>query len=120
MQAQQGLATAPFPLNDTGGEMHAADPRALAVQPKNLTVISVDDVPIATLAKYIDLAWEKNTDPSHTFLINSGLDYETVEGTTCPWARPRVYGASSVIPTVCVYEFQNVILAELGYNVENR
>jgi hypothetical protein len=121
-QAQRGLATAPFPLDDAGGSIHPADPRALTVQPKNLTVVSVDDVPIATLVEYIDPAWAKDTDPSHTFLItNSGfLEYETVAGMTCPWTRPRVYGASSVIPTVCVYEFQNVILAELGYNVENR
>jgi len=122
-QAQQGLATAPFPLTDAGGEMHPADPRALTVQPKNLTVVSVADVPIATLAKYIDPAWAKDKDPSHTFIIDDSsgfLEYTTVAGITCPWTRPRVYGAQSVIPTVCVYEFQNVILKELGYDISAR
>src|ERR1035437_473376 len=51
--AQQGLATAPFPMDTVGGSMHPADPRALTVQPKNLTVVGVADVPIATLAQYI-------------------------------------------------------------------
>jgi len=121
-QAQQGLATAPFPLDTAGGDLHPADPRALTVQPKNLTVVSVDDVPIATLVKYIDPAWSQKKDPSGAFLITAYgfLEYETVAGMTCPWHKPRVYGASSVIPAVCVYEFQNVILAELGYNIESR
>ncbi len=120
--AQQGLATAPFPLNDSGGDIHPADPRALTVQPKNLTVVTVSDWPISDLVK-IDPAWSKDKDPSHSFAIIGGngfLGYETVAGMTCPWTRPRVYGAASVMADVCVYEFQNVILAELGYNVENR
>ncbi len=118
--AQQGLATAPFPLTYSGGSVHPADPRALTVQPKNVTVVSVPDVPIATLAKYIDPAWVKDSDPSGTFLMESSLAYTTVAGMTCPWTRPRVYGATSKIPTVCVYEFQNVILKKLGYDISGR
>lgn len=121
--AQQGIATAPFPLTDAGGNMHAADPRALTVQPKNLTVVTVADWPISDLVK-VDPAWAKDKDPSGSFAVagegGGFLEYGTVAGITEPWTRPRVYGAASVMATVCVYEFQNVILAELGYNVENR
>jgi hypothetical protein len=80
-------------------------------------------VSIATLVKYIDSAWSKDKDPSGTILLigSSGLlDYETCHGFTCPWARPRVYGANSVLAAVCVYEFQNVILNKLGYDVSAR
>src|ERR1019366_7754830 len=45
--AQRGLATAPFPQNYSGGNMHAADPRALTVQPKHVTVVSVPDLSVA-------------------------------------------------------------------------
>src|ERR1019366_9306583 len=39
--AQHGLATAPFPLSVIMPvEVHAADPRALTVQPKHVTVVS--------------------------------------------------------------------------------
>jgi hypothetical protein len=120
--AQQGLATAPFPLNDSGGQIHPADPRALTVQPKNLTVVSVPDWSPTDLAK-IDPAWAGHAVPTGSFAIMQGsglFGYETVAGMTCPWTRPRVYGATSVLANVCVYEFQNVILKELGYDVSAR
>jgi hypothetical protein len=121
-QAQQGLATAGFPLSLNSAALTPADPRALTIQPKNLTVVGVPDMPIADLVK-IDPAWAKDKDPSGTIVfVGSGglLDYVTCHGFTCPWARPRVYGANSVLAAVCVYEFQNVILNMLSYDVSNR
>ena len=121
-QAQHDLATAPFPLTDaSNGNMHPADPRALSVQPKNVTVISVPDVSAEIINKNVQSGW-LGGDPTGTFLDpNSGfLEYMTVAGTSFLWTRPRVYGAQSVLAQVCVYEFQNIILSRLGYSVENR
>jgi len=102
--------------------MHAADPRALTVQPKHVTVVSVPDVPIADLIK-IDPAWSKDKDPSGTILSETGngfLGYTTCHAVTETWRKPRVYAAASQVPAVLVYEFQNIILHELGYDVEGR
>ena len=117
--AQQSLATAPFPLNDQGSNMHAADPRALTVQPKHVTVVSVPDTPISDLVK-IDAAWSKDKDPSGAILLLVGLEYTTCHSFACCWHKPRVYAAASKIPVTLAYEFQNIILAELGYDVSNR
>jgi hypothetical protein len=117
--AQQGLATAPFPLNDAGGDMQKADARALLVKPKHVTVISVPDVSIADLMK-IDAAWAKDKDPSGAILQLIGLEYTTCHSFACCWKKPRVYAAQSKIPVTLAYEFENVILSELGYNVSNR
>ena len=117
--AQQGLATAPFPLNDQGSNMHAADPRALTVQPKHVTVVSVPDTPISDLVK-VDAAWAKDKDPSGAILLLVGLEYTTCHSFACCWRKPRVYAAQSKVPVTLAYEFQNIILAELGYDVSNR
>ena len=117
--AQQGLATAPFPLNDQGSNMHAADPRALTVQPKHVTVVSVPDTPISDLVK-IDAAWSKDKDPSGAILLLVGLEYTTCHSFACCWHKPRVYAAASKIPVTLAYEMQNIILAELGYDVSAR
>jgi hypothetical protein len=102
-------------------QWRSPDPRALTVAPKNVTVVAVPDWPITDLMK-IDPAWSKDTDPSHSFaVINDGLlGYETVAGITLPWHKPRIYGAKSVMAAVLDWEFQNVILAKLGYDVEGR
>src|SRR5665213_832716 len=102
--AAHQLATAPFPLTDANGSIHPADPRALTIQPKNVTVISVPDVSAAIINKYVQSGWLRG-DPSGTFLDdNSGfLEYMTVAGTSILWKRPRVYGAESVLTSVCVY-----------------
>src|ERR1035437_3983551 len=47
--AQQRIGAAPWP-SSIGGPMHAADPRALTVLPKHVTVVAVPDVPVAQLA----------------------------------------------------------------------
>ena len=117
--AQQQLATSPFPMSAAGGNNHPADPRALTVQPEHVTVVSVPDVPISDLTK-IDPAWSKDKDPSGAILLNSGTSYTTCHAFTCTWRKPRVYAATSEIPNVLTYEFQNIILSKLGYDVSQR
>ncbi len=119
--AQKNLATNTFSLSAWGPDPHPADPRALTIQPRNVTVVAVPDVPIKDLIE-IDIAWAKDTDPSKAILMlgNGLLGYETVHGFTCPWARPRVYGAASEIAAVCEWEFENIILNKLGYDIEGR
>jgi len=99
--AQQGLATAPFPMTCGNGPMHAADPRALTVQPKHVTVVSVPDITPGAI-----VTPDMTEEPCHAF--------------TEPWRKPRVYGAASTIPQVLSYEFQNIIMNELGLDVSQR
>lgn len=117
--AAQGLATQQIPISTNGTNLHPADPRALTVKPENVAVISMPDWTIADLEK-IDPAWSKDKDPSGSFAVDTGFEYETVAGITNPWKRPRIYGATSVLATVLVWEFQNVILNKLGYDVSSR
>lgn len=120
-KAAQGLATQQIPISTNGSNLHPADPRALTVQPKNVTVVAVPDWSIADLMK-IDPAWSKDKNPSGAYaVINNGLlGYTTVAGITLEWTKPRIYGAASEIPAVLEWEFQNVILKKLGYDVEGR
>ena len=99
--AQQGLATAPFPMTCDGGAMHAADPRALTVSPKHVTVVSVPDITPGAI-----VTPDMNEIPCHSF--------------ACCWRKPRVYAAASKIPVTLAYEFENVILSELGVDVSAR
>ena len=119
--AAQGLATQQIPISTNGTNLQPPNPKALTIKPENVTVVSMPDWTISDLEK-IDPAWSKDKDPSGSFaVIGDGLlGYETVAGITMPWRRPRIYGATSVLSTVLVWEFQNVILNKLGYDVEGR
>lgn len=117
--AAQELATKPIPISTNGTNLHPADPKALTIKPKNLTVTEVPDWTIADLIK-IDPLWARDSNPSHTFAVLDALNYTTVAGITHPWNKPRIYGAKSVMATVLVWEFQNVILNKLGYSTEGR
>jgi len=99
--AQQGLATAPFPQNDEGSDMHPAMPAALTVQPKHVTVVSVTDITPGAI-----VTPDFTEEPCHSF--------------ACCWRKPRVYAAASKVPVTLAYEFQNIILNELGINVSSR
>jgi hypothetical protein len=117
--AAQQLATQQINLSATGSILKSPDPRALTVQPKNVAVISVPDWSVADLVE-IDASWAKHAVPTGTFAADTGTDYETVHGITMPWKRPRIYGATSVLAAVLIWEFQNVILNKLGYDTSNR
>jgi hypothetical protein len=116
--AQQGLATAPFPLDYSGGSVHAADPRVLDIKPQHVTVVSVPDIPVATLASF-DKNWVvgKDKDPSGTIVTSENVNCHSF---ACCWRKPRVYAACSEIPVTLSYEFQNIILDKLGYDVSGR
>jgi hypothetical protein len=101
LMAQQGLASAPFPMNYSGGGTHAADPRALTVQPKHVTVVSVPDI-------------------TKGVIVTPAFDYVNCHSFACCWRKPRVYAAASEVPVTLMYEFQNVILSKLGYDVSAR
>jgi hypothetical protein len=118
--AQVGLATAPFPLNDSGGDMQPADPRASSIQPSHVTVVSVPDVPVSDLVTYFGSAWAGIKDPSGTILLETNVAYTACHSFACCWKKPRVYAAASKIPVTLAYEFQNIIMEELGYDVSNR
>ena len=99
--AQQGLASASFPMTCSGGPMHAADPRALTVKPKHVTVVSVPDITPGAI-----VTPDFSQTPCHSFAE--------------PWRKPRVYAASSEVPVTLAYEFANIILDRLGYDVSER
>lgn len=121
-QAQTHLGTSSFPTGAYGPANHPADPRALNVQPSNVAVISVPDTKIADLVK-VDPRWGQDKDPSGTIIVPIGqgfLEYQTCAAMTFTWSRPHIYAAASRIPSVLSYEFENIILSKLGYNVEGR
>lgn len=118
--ARAAIATSSFPATAaTGGLIYAADPRAKALTPFGITVIAVPDEPIANLIK-IDPAWGKDKDPSGAILQDNGFSYSTVHAFTMCGKHARVYAAASEIPAVLQYEFENIILQRLGYDVSNR
>jgi len=100
--AQQGLISAPFPMTcSAGGPMHAPEPKALTVAPKHVTVVSVPDITPGAI-------------------VTPTFTYEKCHSFACCWRKPRVYGAQSEIPVTLAYEFANVILSQLGYDVSAR
>lgn len=120
--AQLNLANNPFPQNTHGGDLHKGDARALTVQPRNVAVVSVPDTTIADLTK-TDPTWADGKDPSGAIAIPMGqgfLEYNACVAMTMCWTRPRVYAAATKVAAVVQYEFENIILSKLGYNVENR
>jgi len=120
--AQKNLSTNAFPDSAYGSGTHPADPRAATVQPSNVSVIAVPDTTIADLVK-VNPYWSKDKDPSGTIIVDEGfgfLEYQACHAITFCWTRPRVYAAASEIPVVLQYEFENIILSKLGYNVEQR
>ena len=114
------IGTSPFPTTSSSSSpMHAADPKALALPYAGVTVVSVPDEPIANLVK-VNSAWGKDKDPSGAILQLSGLSYSTDHAFTLTGKHARVYSAASQIPAVLQYEFENIILARLGYDVSQR
>jgi hypothetical protein len=100
--AQQGLVSASFPLTcSENGPMHAAVPAALTVVPKHVTVVSVPDITPGAI-----VTPDMTQEPCHSF--------------ACCWRKGRVYAAASKVPVTLAYEFQNLILSDLGIDVSQR
>ncbi len=91
------------------------DPRALGTMPKGVKVIAVPDIPVSQLVLR-DPAWGRHSDPSGVIdcgaqlLAHACVDIQT----------NTVYAASSLIPQALEWEFENVILNSLGYDISGR
>ena len=91
------------------------DPRAMNVLPHGVKVVSVPDLPISQLSQR-DGAWASHTDPSGVFdcggniLAHACVDIRT----------NTVYAAASLVPGALEWEFENIILSCLGYDVSGR
>lgn len=117
-EAQKLIGSQAFPLTSAyNGPTHAADPRALTLQPENITVVECEDELVSNLVK-AQPSLSDLKDPSGAILSNPGGG--PVVAFTYPWKRPRVYAAKSKVEAVLNYEFANIILKRLGYDVTNR
>ena len=121
--AQQNIAVKPSDMNPvtrllvpgTPAVTIQQDPRALTVLPRGLKVVAVPDISISQLVLR-DPAWGRQSDPSGVIdcgaklLAHSCVDIQA----------NTVYSASSLIPQALEWEFENVILNSLGYDVSGR
>src|SRR5258708_2254609 len=74
-QAQRHLSTSPFPMSGQGtAGSHQPDPRALNMQPKHVTVVSVPDTKVSDLVK-VWSAWSENKNPSGTIIVPMGQGF---------------------------------------------
>jgi hypothetical protein len=113
------MATQPFAATSTtGSSTHPADPRALALPYVGVTVVSVPDDLIADLIN-VNSAWSKDKNPSGT-ILEPGFQYETCHAFTIVGRHARVYAAASEIPAVLAYEFTNIMMERLGYDISER
>jgi hypothetical protein len=119
--AQNGLATASFPLNvyGTDSQMHSPDPRALTIAPSCVIVREVSDVSVSELAK-LDPTWAGKTDPSKEIILFGNPNTLFCHSYVALYKRPRVYAVSSEAQACLPYEFQNIILTKLGYSTATR
>lgn len=119
-EAQQSIATKPFTLSAYEDTKHAADPSALRISPRGITVISCPDISLADLIK-VGQEYNKRTAPTGAILQRVGMNYTADGAFTIVGRHARVYAAATKIPQgVLVYEFENIILARLGYSVAQR
>lgn len=118
--AQHNIAFQPFTLSAYEDTKHAADPNALKLQPVGITVISCPDISLADLIK-VGQEYKNRTAPTGAILQRVGMNYTADGAFTIVGRHARVYAAATKIPQgVLVYEFENIILARLGYSVAQR
>lgn len=117
--AQKSLSSANFTVSAYGDAPHAADKRSLTVLPHGIAVINCPDESIANLTK-LNPDWAKDKDPSGAILQLIGFSYSPVAAFTIPGKHARVYAAASTAPQVLQWEFENIILARLNYDVSQR
>lgn len=124
-QAAVNIAMQPIVLNAASvvlqgvkGNTVPPDRRAISVKPNCFVRVYLkDDVTVAELVRQTNnIAWSKRTNPTGLLL----LDGMAVHGYCSFWLfMCFVYGVKSN-PSVLIYEFENVILAKLGYNTRER
>ncbi len=128
-QAQQELATQPIALNPVtvqmqGGTLQtiAPDSRATGVQPNCIAVITIPDLTVAQLqAENPGVALQHNTDPTGIIHCPAGALSKYCHSFTASNNQAAYVSASEVLNFGATgWEFENIILARLGYNTSGR
>lgn len=128
-QAQQDLATQPIALNPVtvqmqGGTLQtiAPDSRANGVQPNCIAVITVPDLTVAQLhAENPGVALQHNTDPTGIIHCPAGAQAKYCHSFTASNNQAAYVSASEVLNFGATgWEFENIILARLGYDTAGR
>ena len=128
-QAQQDLATQTIALNPVtvqmqGGTLQsvAPDTRADGVQPNCIAVITVPDLTVAQLqAENPGVALQHNTDPTGIIHCPAGAQAKYCHSFTASNNQAAYVSASEVLNFGATgWEFENIILARLGYDTAGR
>lgn len=128
-QAQMELATQPIPLNPVAVQMQGGalvtitpDSRADTVQPECTAVIAIHDLTVAQLqAENPGVALQHNTDPTGIIHCPEGAMARYCHSFTASNNRAAYVSASEVLNFGATgWEFENIILARLGYNTSGR
>jgi hypothetical protein len=128
-QAQQDLATQPITLNPVtvqmqGGTLQtiAPDSRANGVQPNCIAVIAIPDLTVAELqAENPGVALQHNTDPTGIIHCPAGALAKYCHSFTASNNQAAYVSASEVLNFGATgWEFENIILARLGYSTAGR
>ena len=128
-QAQQDLATQAIVLNPVTVQMHGRtlqtigpESRANGVQPKCVAVVTVPDLTVAQLqAENPGVALQHNTDPTGIIRCPEGALAKYCHSFTAS-NNQAVYISTSMVLNFGAtgWEFENIILARLGYNTAGR
>jgi hypothetical protein len=128
-QAQQDLATQTIALNPVtvqmqGGTLQtiAPDTRANGVQPNCIAVITVPDLTVAELkVENPGVALQHNTDPTGIIHCPAGALAKYCHSFTASNNQAAYVSASEVLNFGATgWEFENIILARLGYDTAGR
>lgn len=128
-QAQMELATQPIPLNPVTVQMQGGalvtitpDSRADTVQPECTAVIAIHDLTVAQLqAENPGVALQHNTDPTGIIHCPEGAMARYCHSFTASNNRAVYVSASEVLNFGATgWEFENIILARLGYSTSGR
>ena len=121
--AQVRLATAPISLNPVAVVLNGdpnrivpPDPRARQISPGYVRVIAVPDIPLASLPA----EWHNGAHPDPTGIIAQCND--VVQYCHASSSGNAVWVAASMVDSdgTTGWEFENIILARLGYDVSRR
>ena len=128
-QAQVELSTQPISLNPVTVQMRGGtlvtvppDARANTVQPDCIAVIAIPDLTVAQLqAENPDSVLQHYTDPTGIIHCPSGAAAKYCHSFTASNNRAAYVSASGVLNFGATgWEFENIILARLGYDTAGR
>jgi hypothetical protein len=128
-QAQHELATQPIALNPVSVQMQGGtlqtivpDSRANGVQPNCIAVITIPDLTVAELqAENPGVALQHNTDPTGVIHCPAGALAKYCHSFTASNNQAAYVSASEVLNFGATgWEFENIILARLGYDTSGR